>query len=62
MHVKTERVREREGAKRLEHIAKVSMRPSRAMQAEAERRQFEISQLTEVFEQEQLNSKSYQEF
>jgi hypothetical protein len=39
--MKTERTKEWEGAKRLEYIAKVSMRPTRAIQSEAKRSQTE---------------------
>ena len=37
--LKTEQTREFEGARRLEHTANVSMKPGRAIQSEAKRRQ-----------------------
>jgi len=41
LQVKTVQTREWEGARRLEQIATVSVRTSKAIQSEAERRQFE---------------------
>jgi hypothetical protein len=39
--MKTEQAREWKGARRLEQIAKISLRPSRAIQSKAESNQFE---------------------
>jgi hypothetical protein len=49
--VKTKQAREREGARRFEQIARDSLRPSRAIQSEAEKL-VRISQLGKEFEPE----------
>jgi hypothetical protein len=52
--VKTEGAREGEGARRLKLIARVNVRPSRAIQSEAERSEFESVTLERSLSQNSL--------
>ena len=55
--MKTEQAREGEGARGLQQIVRISLRPSRAIQSEAERNQLKSvsSQHGKEFEPEQLS-------